>query len=214
MSRSTLNAEIREEKGNNHHLRNENRIPAVVYGGGEGPVLLSLSQAETDRFLNSHHVGSTLDLSIGEEASLVLLREIQQHPVSRKVQHMDFQRLRADEKIKVTIPIFLTGLDDVQDVIIQELQSELEIEAFPRHLVDSIAVDVSGAEVGVSLSVADLPIAQDENYTIHTPMETLIYNAIEPTTFEEPVDEEAEEALEGEVAEEAAEGEEAPAEEE
>ena len=103
---------------------------------------------------------------------------------------MDFQRLMADEKIKVSIPIF--SQDSIQfAIIVQELLNELEIETLPRYLIDSLNLDVSSVQVGESLSVADLPIFTDENYTVITPHDSLIYNVIEPTAFEE---EEAEEA--------------------
>lgn len=194
MSRDFLEAQLRENKGksSNAALRREARIPAVVYGGKEEPTLLSLSETQTQRFLNSHHVGSALDLVIDGEKTFVLLKDMQSHPVTQKVLHMDFQRLMADEKIKVSIPIFLTGLDQVQgDAIVQELLNELEIETLPRYLIDSLNLDVSSVQVGESLSVADLPIFTDENYTVITPHDSLIYNVIEPTSFEE---EEAEEA--------------------
>ncbi len=209
MSRAFLVARIREEKGksSNQELRREARIPAVVYGGKEEPTLLSLGEAETHRFLNSHHVGSALDLVVDDEKTFVLLKDMQTHPVSRKVLHMDFQRLMADEKIKVSIPIFLTGLEHVRDdAIVQELLSELEIETFPRYLIDSLTLDVSEAVVGHSMSVADLPIFSDENYTVLTSADSLIYNVIEPT-YEEEEAEEVDELAEGveEAVEEAAE---------
>lgn len=199
MSRAFLVAQVREEKGksSNQELRRSNRIPAVVYGGKDEPMLLSLGEAEAERFLNSHHVGSALDLVINDEKTFVLLKDMQTHAVTRKVLHMDFQRLMADVKIKVSIPIFLTGHEQVKDdAIVQELLGELEIETFPRYLIDSLSIDISGVEVGQSMSVADLPIFSDENYTVITSADSLVYNVIEPMYEEEEAEEE--DVLEGE----------------
>ena len=115
---TTLNAEVRSERGKNvaRRLRRSNRIPAVVYGegggaAGIGSVAVSVKPDEVSRVLHSEAGANTLiGLTVGGEGlRKVLIKDYQVDPVSHQLLHVDFYRVAMDRVITVTVPIELTG---------------------------------------------------------------------------------------------------------
>lgn len=193
MERALLHANSRQAStSENKQLRKDLRVPAVLYGSHIEPKTISLDTKEVSKFLRESHVGSSLNLNLDGEEYFVILKDIQNHPVRGDVLHLDFQALQAGEKVRITIPIFISGLDNVsQDLIVQELNTEIELSVLPQYLVDSITVDVSEVEMGDSLSVADLEINRDENFEVFSSPDQMIYTVMEATVFEEPEAEDA-----------------------
>lgn len=216
--KATLNAEPRSEtgKGAARQLRRDGRLPAVVYGHGDESKSLTLNAHELDRLLSRIHAATTvIDLAVdGDETRQVLIREIQRHPFRSDVLHVDFFHIRADEKIKVRIPVHLEGeAPGVEEGgILQQVRHELEVECLPGEIPEAFTVDVSGLDIGDSIHVGDIDargalILDDADLTICT--------VAQPSLVELPEEEEEEEELlEGELPEgELPEGEEAEAEE-
>lgn len=197
MERALLNASLRKAStSGNNQLRKDLRVPAVLYGSHIDPQAISLSLNEVNKYLRGSHVGSSLNINLDGEEYFVILKDVQNHPVRGDVLHLDFQALQAGEKVRVTIPIFITGHDNLkQDIIIQELNTEIELSVLPSHLIDSITVDISNVEVGDTLSVSDLDINKDENFEVFSSPDQLIYTVVEAQVYEEET-EETEEATE------------------
>ncbi len=195
MERALLNASLRKAStSDNNQLRKDLRVPAVLYGSHIDPQAISLGLNEVNKYLRGSHVGSSLNLNVDGEEYFVILKDIQNHPVRGDVIHLDFQALQAGEKVRVTIPIFITGHDNLkQDIIIQELNTEIELSVLPSHLIDSITVDISNVEVGDTLSVSDLDINNDENFEVFSSPDQLIYTVMEAQVYTEE-DEESDEA--------------------
>lgn len=190
MEKTLLHVRLRKANtSENKQLRKDLRVPAVLYGSHMDPQPISLDHNELSKFIRDHHVGSSLNLELEGKEIFVILKAVQVHPVKGDVLHLDFQALQAGEKVRVTIPVFLSGLDKVhQDIIVQELNTEIELSVLPQHLIDSITVDVSEVQVGDTLSIADLPINSDKNFEIYSHPEQLIYTVMESKTFEEPTE--------------------------
>lgn len=188
MERALLHASLRKANtSDNKQLRKDLRVPAVLYGSHIDPQPISLGHSELIKFIRGHHVGSSLNLELEGEQHFVILKDVQTHPVRGHILHLDFQALQAGEKVRVTIPVFLRGLDKVHDdLIVQELNTEIELSVLPQHLIDSIIIDVSEVKVGDSLSIADLPINSDENFEVFSSPDQMIYTVMEATVFEEP----------------------------
>lgn len=218
MSRYKLEAKARPTTGKSGALRRQNRIPAVVYGGHIDSQAIEIPSNVVEKFVRHQGTGSTLDLVVDGKTHLALFKAVQVHPVTQLVMHLDFQALKADEKVRVTIPVHITVGEHIKGMMVQELLNEIEIFALPADLESSVSVHVEEGEIGDVLTLADLEIAKNDKIEILTDLESPVYNIVEIREFVEPVEGEDEVAAEeaGEVeeaAEEAAEEEAAPAEE-
>lgn len=201
MERELMTARLRKPSTTeNKQLRNDLRVPAVLYGSHIDPQTISLDQADLSRFIRTHHVGSSLNLDVEGEEHLVILKDIQYHPVRGNILHLDFQALKAGEKVRITIPIFLTDQDQVhEDYIVQELTTEIEMSVLPQHLIDSISVSVAGKQAGDTLTIADLEINDDENFEIFSNPEQVIYTVMEAQEFQEPEVEDSDDLFAGDA---------------
>ncbi len=194
MTRASLNATKRasQGKGSNKKLRKDKKIPAVLYGAHIEQQNLSVKENDVILFLNHNHVGTSLDLNIDGESQFVLLKEIQEDPVSRKVIHMDFQAIKMGEALKVTIPIFISGKDALKNYICQEIISEIEISCLPKNLIDHIDVDVSQMVPGDQVLVSDLKEFADPNIDVLLDADNVICLVSEQSTAQEETTEETE----------------------
>lgn len=194
MSKVILKANERSSIGTNASkaIRHENKVPAVLFGKGLESKHLSIEEREIDRFLAKHHTGSTLHLEIGSKEEFVILKNVQYHPVTHRILHVDFQQLQAGVAVRVSIPIFIHGKEDLRNVFCQEILSEVEIECLPRNLVDSVDVQLGMAVAGDQLTVGELEIFKSGDITPVTDPDSLVYviselkeNVIEETTEEQ-----------------------------
>lgn len=170
-------------------LRAQGVVPAVYYGRGEDPIVLTVNAKEIDTLL--HAGGSTnviVDLQVEGDAGVdrkALIREIQRDPVLGSILHLDFQHISLTEKITVEVPIELTGLPiGVKDGggILEHLLREVEVECLPTDIPSAITADVSALNIGDSLHVSDLSAAGVE---ILTDRERTIATVVPPTVLEE-----------------------------
>ena len=209
MGDSSLAVEIRQDtgKGVARKLRAAGRMPAVLYGHGRDSVSLSLNSHDLESLLKKSDAGinTLIDLK-GEgklQGAIVLIKELQRHPVRATLVHVDLFEVKADEKLIVTVPIHLNGTPAGVKLggIMEHTMREIDLECLPSAIPDSIEVDVSAMELGDAIHVSDLTIP----YGCETGLEDAIVVAqvVAPKLADET------EAAEGE--EEAVEGEEAKA---
>jgi large subunit ribosomal protein L25 len=205
-----LRAEPRDVHGKKvRRLRREGLVPGVVYGPVvEGTISVSVIRRDFERFYHrsGHSTVFTLEWDGGSQP--VLIREVQVDPVSRDPLHVDFFAPNMRVVLRQTVPVVLHNLGDHEGVL-QNILSEVEVEALPSDLPHQIDVDASSMNsVGDALHVGDL--AAPANVTIITGDDELIASLVAQAA------EEAAEAVEaaGEEAEGEAEGEAEPAAEE
>ena len=101
-----INAEKREKKGtsSSRNIRRDGFVPGIIYGAGKEEQTISLRKHEVAKNLEQDAFYSqVLDISLDGKKEQVILRDIQRHPAKREILHMDFQRVKADQKINVTI---------------------------------------------------------------------------------------------------------------
>ena len=129
-------------------LRVEGLIPAIIFGPDTPPKMIQAPERAVDKTLRQ--AGSMLiNLSVDDEAQprAVLVREIQRHTITGRIQHVDFYQVRMTEKVKTSIPLHFVGqspLVAAGDVLLNQQISLLEVECLPNDLQDHIEVDVSG----------------------------------------------------------------------
>jgi large subunit ribosomal protein L25 len=184
-------------------MRREGLVPGVVYGGSDGG---SHSFKVGTRELRHVLVdGSALiDLQIdGATVRPVIVKDVQHHPVRNEVMHIDFLEVRLDETIQSQVAVHVEGAEDAPGVreggVLEQVTHQLNIEALPTEIPESIVVDVSGMEIAATLSLAELP--KQEGITFLDDLEeTIIATVVVPTEVEEPEGVEEETALVGEEA--------------
>ncbi|NLW18023.1 MAG: 50S ribosomal protein L25 [Firmicutes bacterium] len=201
MSMLTIQASIREAKGKGavQRLRQQGLVPGVVYGGAEGLNLpIQLSQRELSAALTKDADSAFFTLQLDDGSThLVLPREIQYSKIKRDLLHIDFQVVARDEEVRTTVPVRFVGENQAP---LQYGLLEIELKAKPAHVPAGFDVDISGLEVGQTITVADLEIPAGVEL-ISSP-EEMVVSVVAST--QEPVDEEGDEEAEaaGETAEE------------
>ncbi len=199
----TVQAQVREGTGSSAagRLRRQGSFPAVMYGKGKSEILLQVNRRDFERML-SHHQSEhmMLDLAIeGQDTHRVLLENVQHHPISTRVIHADFQEVALDERLRVEIPIELTGepIGVSRDGgVLEHLLRVVEVECLPGDIVESVSVDVSGMEIGHHLSISDVHLDPDR-FTVVTESSIAIATVAAPRVEEEAGEEEGAEAAEG-----------------
>lgn len=167
-------AEVREDvgKGASRRLRHANKVPAVVYGANRDPVALTLEHdfilhAVEDEAFHS----SVLELKVGDDRrQKVILRDLQRHPHKLRVLHVDFQRVKEDAEIRLSVPLHF--LNEEQSpagkkggVVISHQITEIEITALPKDLPEFIAVDLVGLEPGESVMMSEIQLPEGVSIT-------------------------------------------------
>ncbi len=161
MSEYTLNVHDRAVTGHKtHQLRTAGLVPAVVYGGKQEPQNIQVDERELGRLLSHGGALHLVDL-VGDTfpKTRALIREVQRHPVRRNLLHVDFVRVASDQKMRISVPLHLTGhapAVELGAVVLQNVDS-LEIECLPDDMPTSIEIDVSTlADVHARVTVHDL----------------------------------------------------------
>jgi large subunit ribosomal protein L25 len=137
-------------------LRREGRIPGVLYGGEGEPVSFSVDARELRLALAGS--GAVVDLSIdGSKATPVVLKEAQRDPVRGQTTHVDLLRVRLDKPIHAIVALELTGVEDTPGVkeggILEQLVRELNIEALPTAIPESIVHELGELQIGDTLAL-------------------------------------------------------------
>ncbi len=161
-------AEIRSEAGTRaaRRLRRANKVPAVLYGGDQSPVMLVLEKNQVDKNLEQEAVFShilTLKLP-GTQGVQAILKDVYRHPSKESVMHLDFQRVKADEEIRVHVPLHFVGQEMSIGVkkggILLHKMIEVEVACLPRHLPEYIEVDLTDLDMGETLHLGDLAVPE------------------------------------------------------
>jgi large subunit ribosomal protein L25 len=154
-------------KGAAKGLRRKGDIPAILYGRNTKPVSLSISSALIEKALRRVSARQALfNLSIQNGESIqktVMIKELQTHPVSNEILHIDFYEIDMNRKIRVKVPVVIRGKAKgiEQGGIVQIIQREVEVLCLPLRIPDTIEVDVTELKIGDSIHVKDLPLESD-----------------------------------------------------
>jgi large subunit ribosomal protein L25 len=221
MEQVELKAQPRGEAGRNKvkHLRRQGLIPGVVYGHHTKPEAIQLNAHELDVIIHRAHSENVLvQLQLGDQGKgrLALLQDVQHHPISRAILHVDFHELKEDEKFTVSVPVQALGEPvgvRVGGGVLEYILRELRVRCLPKDLPERITVDVAHLDIGMSIHVGEVTVPA--GVEILDDKGSPLVAVVAPTVEEEPAPGEAAATLaEPEVIKEkkAEEGEAAPAE--
>jgi large subunit ribosomal protein L25 len=168
----SINAVKRDVKGTgaSRRARRAGNVPGVVYGGNQAAVNLELNHKEL--FLQFRHEAfhaSILSLVLDGKKEDVLLRDFQMHPVRNTIQHVDFQRVSANEKVHVRIPFHFLHEDTAPGVkigggIVAHIMTEAEVSCLPKNLPEFIEVDLAALELGDSVHLSQITLPKDVEF--------------------------------------------------
>lgn len=175
MKSITINGSKRESVGKvaTKALRNAGRVPCVLYGGGE-PLHFSAPELDFSKLVytpNAHTVEITL-----EDGSKIaaIMQDIQFHPLTDRILHVDFYQLFDDKEVSMNIPVRIEGAAPGvlnSGGVLSRNKRKLRVKALPANLPDFIIADISKLELGNKLYTAEL---QSEDYTILHPDNTVV----------------------------------------
>jgi large subunit ribosomal protein L25 len=168
MAEVTLEVERRESTGKEvaKKLRREGRVPAVVYGGHREPVAITVDRKSISELIqkSEHGVRSVFLLKMAgtDQQRHAMIKDITIDPVSRKMTHIDFQRVLMDEKVRMTIPVHLNGtaIGVKEGGVLDWQVRDIHVECLPNAIPDSIEVDVSPLGTHDYYRVKDLKLPE------------------------------------------------------
>jgi len=141
-------------------LRESGRIPAVIYGRQSKPESLEVSSRELGELIHQAHSENILvDLSVNQSKRLALVQEIQHHPLSRKVLHLDLHEVSESELVTVNVPVETTGEAigvKTGGGVLEHVLFKLKVRALPKNLPEQILIDVTSLEVGKSIHIGEI----------------------------------------------------------
>ena len=183
------------------HLRLKGRLPAVVYGEKQDPIVCSVDRKELEVILHDQGRNAllSLDLPDGQAQDTTIIKEIQHHPLKGEMQHVDFHRISLTEKIIVEVAVEAEGNPvgvRTEGGILEHMLYELEVECLPTDIPDKVVFDVTEMSIGDTIHVSDLVV--EGNVEIVTESDRSVFVLVPPTVAQVAEDEEEEEALEEE----------------
>lgn len=192
----TLEAVKRDTRGKNaaRRLRAAGRIPAVVYGGPDGAVPVSVDPKLLSRILHSDSgVNTIIGLSVdGGGPTQVLVKEFLLDPVQHSLLHADFYRVSMDQRITVTVSVTLKGESrgvKQQGGVLDIPHREVEVECLPADIPETIEIDVSELLIGQSVRLRD--VAGDARWTPVSDPDTLLVHVVAARVEAAPAEEAA-----------------------
>lgn len=162
----TITAEARDSRGKNEarRLRAKGSIPAVLYGGAEGPTPVAVDPKDLSKILNSKTGHNTIfTLSVGNNGDTpVMIVDWQYDPIKASLLHVDLKRIDLNQRITVKVPVVTHGDPKgvkIQGGIHEVVTREIEIECLPNDIPDQFVVDVSELMIGQNIRAGDIPMS-------------------------------------------------------
>jgi len=187
--------------GASRRLRNVGKTPGIVYGGEGQPQLIELDHNALWHALKKEVFHSSiLEMELAGNTSKVLLRDVQYHPFKQQVVHVDFQRVDANTRLHMKVPLHFKGAEESQAVkiehcLVNPVMNELDISCLPGDLPEFIEVDLSGLKKGTSLHLNDLTLPKGVKAVTHGKPNPVVVSVVTPAA-----EESAEAAAEGAAA--------------
>lgn len=161
-----VNAQARKLQGTgaSRRLRRDGKVPGIVYGGKDEPLVIEVDHSEFMLKLRKEAIHSSiLTLVVDGLRQQVLLRAVNMHPWRPQVQHVDFQRVLADQKIHMRVPLHFINAEIAVAVklggaLVSHVLNELDVSCLPADLPEFIEVDLKDIQIGQTIHVNDLTL--------------------------------------------------------
>ncbi len=214
---SNLKAKIRENltSGSNNKLRAEGLIPAILYGGKNQNLNISVSKKEISNIINSEtFLSKVLELDIDGKKEKVIPRDVAYHVVSEEPMHIDFMRIVSGKKVILEIPVKFINHPDSPGLkrggVLNIVRRKVELKCPAESIPNEIIVDLAGTDIGTSIKISSVKLPENVIPTI-TDRDFVVATVAAPTVIKEPEKPAEETTAEGAEGETPAEGAEAAA---
>jgi large subunit ribosomal protein L25 len=208
MANYQLAAEVRTAFGTNavKKLRREKLVPGNVYGRNNDNVHLLVAERELEKAIQSGE--PLIDLAVGGEKKIVLIKDLQRDFVRGTIDHVDFYEVSMDKPVDTTVFVVLTGEEERESDggLVNLVMRELNISCLPMDIPENITIDVSQMVIGDTITVSDLDLGG--KITVNQDPDEVIVTVAVPTKVEESAEDEEAEVEAAEEAEAEAEAEE------
>ena len=162
----TVGAEVREAqgKGASRRLRHVGKVPAILYGAHQDAQALVLDQQNLLTMIaDERFYSSIVQLKIGERSQEAIIKDVQMHPAKNLVVHVDLQRVVANEKIRIRLPIHFKGETIAPGVkneggVVSHMRADVEVSCLPGDLPEFLELDLSGMSLNDTKFLADIPL--------------------------------------------------------
>jgi len=158
----TLNIMPRMTTANAGRLRREDYIPGVLYGGGANqPVVFDKKSAES--FVLHKGENAVFQVSLNGQIQPVRIREVQRHPVTGEIVHIDLQKVQMDKKVKATVPVRFEDREKISRLgyIINQQLNTVEVEGLPGSIPPHISIPLRALDGRRSIRVSDIEAAEE-----------------------------------------------------
>lgn len=157
------NKRLHITKGDNNRLRKEGMIPAVMYGRDFGSTLVEFAELDVYDVIKKAGEHGLVDIEIDGKNEKTIIKEVQRDPVTRKIIHMDLQRVNENEKVKTKVPVTLKGESGLKlhDAIAELKMDGITVYCSPKSLPKNFTVDVSDLIPHDKIRVCDMEISNE-----------------------------------------------------
>ena len=191
MERQVIEAEPRSETGKNEmrRLRKAGRIPAVLYGAGKESLPLSLNPRQLRGFFSAEGQNAIFELQVrGGESTPAMIVESQREPVREILLHIDLKRIAMDRKLRVSVPVVMTG--EAQGVkqqggYLEQVLREVEVECLPADIPGRLSIDVEPLMLGQSIRIQDLQERLGDRVRFLQDAHSVVCHVVSPKAVEE-----------------------------
>ncbi len=163
----TLAAELRTDtgKGASRRLRQASRLPAIIYGTGKEPTMITFRHDDVvhaceDEAFFSH----ILTIEYDGKSEQVIIKDMQRHPAKMQIMHADFQRIDASQALHVNVPLHFINEENSAGVkgggIISHVITELEVSCLPKDLPEYIEIDMGNIDLNESVHMSEIQLPE------------------------------------------------------
>lgn len=202
---TVITAERRDRagKGAARAARRSGRVPAVIYGGGEVPVSITLGSLELTMLLNQGGFLSTLfSMEVDGMETRAIPRDVQFHPVTDRPMHVDFLRLPEGATISVMVPVNFVDEEESEGLtrggVLNIVRHEIELDCPADAIPESIEISLAGTDIGDSVHISAVALPAGTSSVISDRDFTIVTIAAPKIEVEPEIEVEGEEGLEGE----------------
>ena len=170
---TTISASERERvgKGSARAARRAGLVPAVIYGDKKDPVGITMEAREVTKIVHQPGIfGRLLEIDVAGKKSTVLTRDIQFHPVTDTIMHMDFLRVSQSATVAVAVPVEFINEDKCPGIriggVLNVVRYEVELNCPATAIPDKITIDLDGVKIGDSIHISAIPLPDGVTPTI------------------------------------------------
>ncbi len=178
----TLSADARDRagKGASRALRNQGRVPAVIYGEKQDPLVIHIEEKALVKILKTgHFMNSVVMIDVDGRQTRTLPKDVQFHPVSDRPVHVDFLRIAEHATVTVAVPIRFVGEENSRGLkrggVLNSVRHELELVCDASEIPENVEIDLAGLDIGDSIHISHVTLPKgtesaitDRDFTIAT----------------------------------------------